>query len=281
MKCVSPRRSQYARRGWRSTPFRMPWGRPLMPKYKIFWTWLWLNRVTLHTTARQWWSRRKMEFTVVAWTSGTWTRYIVTPFDVYNQCHSQKIALLKCQKIHTSRNLISAGFTIKLKWRLKTRRKLHLLHQMEFFSIPKCRLVWPIRLLRATGWCGSCWREWLMQTALWMIWLPIRRDGLRISGVTRETFERISKPGLIIKPSKWQFGFRNRNFVGHIVGYDVLRPGESKVQAVQEASRPQTKRQVNSFLGLVGFCRKYIPSFASVEVPLTDLRWQRKVCHIK
>ncbi len=44
----------------------------------------------------------------------------VTPFDVYNQCHSQKIALLKCQKIHTSRNLISAGFTIKLKDKEKT-----------------------------------------------------------------------------------------------------------------------------------------------------------------
>ncbi len=99
-------------------------------------------------------------------------------------------------------------------------------------------------------------------------------------GCLRETFERISKAGLRVKPSKWQFGFRNLNFVGHTVGSGVLSPGESKVKAVQEASRPLTKRQVKSFLGLVGFFRKYI--FASMAVPLTDLTKKgRKVCQMK
>ncbi len=90
-------------------------------------------------------------------------------------------------------------------------------------------------------------------------------------GCLGETFERISTAGLTVKPSKCQFGFRNLNFVAHTVGPGMLRPGESKVKAVQEASRPQTKRRVKSFLGLVGFFCKYIPNFASVAVPLTDL----------
>ncbi len=88
----------------------------------------------------------------------------------------------------------------------------------------------------------------------------------------KATFESISnKAGLTVKPSKCQFGFRNMNFVGHTVGSGVLRPGESKVKAVQEASKPQTKRQVKSFLGLIGFFRKHVPNFASVAVPLTAL----------
>ncbi len=66
--------------------------------------------------------------------------------------------------------------------------------------------------------------------------------------------------------------FQNLNFIGHTVGSGILRPGESKVKAVQEASKPQPKRQVKSSLGLVGFFRKYISNFASVAVPLTDLR---------
>ena len=61
------------------------------------------------------------------------------------------------------------------------------------------------------------------------------------------------------------------------MGSGVLRPEEGKVNSVQEASRPQTKRQVKSFLFLFRFLSKvHIPKFASVAVPLTDL-----VCQIK
>ncbi len=111
-----------------------------------------------------------------------------------------------------------------------------------------------------------------MQTTLIVDDLITHTQGwTRHLGCLIKTFERISKAGLTVKPSKCQFGFSNLNFVGHTVGSGVLRPGESKVKAAQEASRPQTKRQVKSFLGLVVFFRKYIPIFASVAVPLTDL----------
>ena len=37
------------------------------------------------------------------------------------------------------------------------------------------------------------------------------------------------------------------------------------------ATRPQTKRQMKSFLGLAGFYRRFISSFSSIASPLTDL----------
>ena len=46
---------------------------------------------------------------------------------------------------------------------------------------------------------------------------------------------------------------------------------EDKIQAIREATRPQTKRQMKSFLGLAGFYRRFIPSFSSIASPLTDL----------
>ena len=50
-----------------------------------------------------------------------------------------------------------------------------------------------------------------------------------------------------------------------------MRPQEDKIQAIREATRPQTKRQMKSFLGLAGFYRRFIPSFSSIASPLTDL----------
>ena len=42
-------------------------------------------------------------------------------------------------------------------------------------------------------------------------------------------------------------------------------------EKVLQAPNPTNKQQLSSFLGLIGFYRKFIPNFATVAVPLTDL----------
>ena len=41
--------------------------------------------------------------------------------------------------------------------------------------------------------------------------------------------------------------------------------------AVQAFPIPQTKKQVKAFLGLTGYYRRFIPDYATIAVPLTDL----------
>ena len=60
-----------------------------------------------------------------------------------------------------------------------------------------------------------------------------------------------------------------------------MRPQEDKIQAIREATRPQTKRQMKSFLGLAGFYRRFIPSFSSIASPLTDLTMKDRPNSIK
>lgn len=44
-----------------------------------------------------------------------------------------------------------------------------------------------------------------------------------------------------------------------------------KVAAVMEWQAPETRRQVQSFLSFANFYRQFIPAFALIALPLTDL----------
>lgn len=61
------------------------------------------------------------------------------------------------------------------------------------------------------------------------------------------------------------------HYLGHVVGNGEVRPEQSKLQAVEQFPVPSTKKQVRTFLGLTGYYRKFIPDYANVAAPLTDL----------
>ena len=89
--------------------------------------------------------------------------------------------------------------------------------------------------------------------------------------VLRETFRRIRAANLTVIPSKSLFGFPSLEYVGQKVGNGELSPKVDKVSQIQDAPRPTTKKQVRSFLGLTGYYRAYIQSYADKALPLTDL----------
>ena len=46
---------------------------------------------------------------------------------------------------------------------------------------------------------------------------------------------------------------------------------QSKVSQIQDAPVPITKTEVRSFLGLTGYYRKFVPGYAQLTHPLTEL----------
>ena len=83
--------------------------------------------------------------------------------------------------------------------------------------------------------------------------------------------ERLRSGKLNAKPSKCFVGCKSLEFLGHSVGDGVLRPNDDKLEAIKNAPRPETKKQIRSFLGLIGYYRKFVPNFAAVACPLSDL----------
>jgi hypothetical protein len=89
--------------------------------------------------------------------------------------------------------------------------------------------------------------------------------------VLRELLTRLRKARLTARPTKCFVGFESLECLGHMIGNQRLLPHPDKVDAVGKAPRPETKRQVKSFLGLAGFYRKFIPNFSAIAAPLSDL----------
>jgi hypothetical protein len=75
----------------------------------------------------------------------------------------------------------------------------------------------------------------------------------------------------IIKLKKYEFGKRNIEFLGHIVGKDGLQPEVKKVEKIKNMKRPESVTEVRSFLGLCSYYRKFMKDFSKIAKPLFNL----------
>ena len=60
-------------------------------------------------------------------------------------------------------------------------------------------------------------------------------------------------------------------YLGHTVGNGQVGPKKGKIAAVKAFPVPKTKKDVRAFLGLTGYYHKFIPKYATLAAPLTEL----------
>nr|VZI28875.1 unnamed protein product [Spirometra erinaceieuropaei] len=84
-------------------------------------------------------------------------------------------------------------------------------------------------------------------------------------------FDRLQQFGVVLNPSKCVFGVPSLEFLGHLVESHGIRPLPSKVAAIRDFPPPTSKRQLQRFLGMVNFYRRFLPNCADTLLPLTSL----------
>ena len=81
----------------------------------------------------------------------------------------------------------------------------------------------------------------------------------------------LTKNKLFVKLKKCELFQDSVTFLGHILSAEGLSVEKDKVKANMEWPTPKNVEQVQSYLGTVGYYRKFIKDFAKKSAPLTHL----------
>jgi hypothetical protein len=87
----------------------------------------------------------------------------------------------------------------------------------------------------------------------------------------RAALDRLRAQGLHAKISKCSFFRQEVEFLGHYVGHAGVRMVEGKVEAVRAWPTPTKQKDVEQFIGLAGYYRRFIANFSKIASPLTEL----------
>jgi hypothetical protein len=87
----------------------------------------------------------------------------------------------------------------------------------------------------------------------------------------QQFFQVLQENGLTINPAKCVFAVSSLKFLGHMVDEAGVTPLPKHVAAVQDCPPPTDVKQLQRFLGLINFYRRFLPAVARTLQPLTDL----------
>jgi len=76
---------------------------------------------------------------------------------------------------------------------------------------------------------------------------------------------------LYAKFSKCEFWLSEVKFLGYVISQGGVAVDQSKVEAVQNWTRPRNVSEVISFLRLTSYYQRFIIKFSQIDLPLTSL----------
>ncbi|PIK40121.1 hypothetical protein BSL78_23022 [Apostichopus japonicus] len=119
-------------------------------------------------------------------------------------------------------------------------------------------------------------------------------DDILVCGKTKEehdkrlrlVFERATEHNLRLNKSKCKLGVREVKYLGHILSKNGMRIDNAKVQAIVDMPSPNSKKELERFLGIIQYLSKFIPDLSTEAAQLRmllrkDVEWQWDSTHEK
>jgi len=83
--------------------------------------------------------------------------------------------------------------------------------------------------------------------------------------LVEEVLKRLEKNDLFVKPEKCKWKVREVEFLGVVIGPKCK---EKKVKGILNWLAPRNVKEVQKFLGLANYYRRFIKDFAKIAAPL-------------
>jgi hypothetical protein len=87
----------------------------------------------------------------------------------------------------------------------------------------------------------------------------------------RLVLQKLRENQLYAKLNKCEFWLKEVSFLGHIISEGGISVDRSKVKDVLSWNTPQNVSDIKSFLGLVGYYRRFIEGFSKISKPMIEL----------
>lgn len=85
------------------------------------------------------------------------------------------------------------------------------------------------------------------------------------------TFGILRQNQLFAKLSKCRFSSTEISYLGHLISAQGVKADPGKIKAMLECSTPHSVKSLRSFLGLIGYYRRFIRGYRSIATKLTSL----------
>ncbi|XDV20421.1 hypothetical protein PO909_025751 [Leuciscus waleckii] len=86
-----------------------------------------------------------------------------------------------------------------------------------------------------------------------------------------QVFEKLAAHGLKLQPHKCSLFQRKVTYLGHVISGEGISTDPEKTVVVENWPIPFTIKQVRSFLGFVGYYRRFVKGFSKIAAPLNAL----------
>lgn len=87
----------------------------------------------------------------------------------------------------------------------------------------------------------------------------------------KQVLQRLLENRLFVKAEKCDFHAQTTSFLGYIISEGQLKMDREKVRAVLDWPQPESRLQLQRFLGFANFYRRFIRDYSRVAAPLTAL----------
>src|SRR5436190_4917647 len=86
----------------------------------------------------------------------------------------------------------------------------------------------------------------------------------------QKIFSKLREANLKIQLDKCEFLRKEVAYLGHVITTDGIKPNPDKICAIKKFPIPKTTKEIKSFLGLLGYYRRFISNFSKITKPLTN-----------
>ncbi|KAH7556815.1 reverse transcriptase [Bipolaris maydis] len=87
----------------------------------------------------------------------------------------------------------------------------------------------------------------------------------------KKVLRKLKEYKLYLQPGKCEFHTQETEFLGFIISTEGVKMNPKKIQTVQEWPKPNTVKDVQSFLGFANYYRKFIKDYSKITAPLTEI----------